>query len=359
MLGRVVSILLIFAPGSVFEMIVIARCAKRAVAIQLDCFVVPPSGTSRNDRIRRLTLNVPNYAQNSPPGSTPARGFSFTSGDARIDVVVAVEVAQSDKLITHWIKAAAEAVTGYYGHFPVERLAITVAPRKGEAVNSGTEYEGRRIVIHLDPGARAGDLDDDWMLVHEMFHLGFPKVSRRYHYLEEGLSDYLEPLARARVGQLDASRVWHDYVEGINRVAHKIPAQGLDGTHDWAQVYWGGCLFWLLVDIDIRERSDNKRCLDDAIRAIVHAGGTGGTEWSLEQIVAIGDGATGTGSIRRIHDQFGASGGDPQLDSLWNKLGIHLDGRNIEFDNTAPLSALRQAITQPADQTQLSPRVRP
>ena len=29
---------------------VIARCAKRAVAIQMDCFVVPRSGTPRNDR---------------------------------------------------------------------------------------------------------------------------------------------------------------------------------------------------------------------------------------------------------------------------------------------------------------------
>ncbi len=31
-------------------MIVIARCAWRAVAIQLDCFVVPRGGTSRNDK---------------------------------------------------------------------------------------------------------------------------------------------------------------------------------------------------------------------------------------------------------------------------------------------------------------------
>ena len=56
--------------GCVFEMIVIATCAKPAVAIQpldrlgalslpkrLDCFVVPPSGTPRNDRIRRRALD--------------------------------------------------------------------------------------------------------------------------------------------------------------------------------------------------------------------------------------------------------------------------------------------------------------
>src|SRR5688572_10100534 len=34
----------------------ISRGAKRAAAIQLDCFVVPQSGTPRNDRIRRHTL---------------------------------------------------------------------------------------------------------------------------------------------------------------------------------------------------------------------------------------------------------------------------------------------------------------
>jgi hypothetical protein len=39
-------------------MIVIARGAKRATAIQLDCFVVPQSGTSRNDRIRRHALEL-------------------------------------------------------------------------------------------------------------------------------------------------------------------------------------------------------------------------------------------------------------------------------------------------------------
>jgi hypothetical protein len=32
------------------EKSVIARSAKRAAAIQLDCFVVPQSGTARNDR---------------------------------------------------------------------------------------------------------------------------------------------------------------------------------------------------------------------------------------------------------------------------------------------------------------------
>jgi S-adenosylmethionine hydrolase len=37
-------------PGAVGEMVVIARCAKRAVAIQLDCFVAAQSAAPRNDR---------------------------------------------------------------------------------------------------------------------------------------------------------------------------------------------------------------------------------------------------------------------------------------------------------------------
>jgi hypothetical protein len=36
-------------------MIVSARCAKRAVAIQLDYFVVPPSGTPANEHLFVIT----------------------------------------------------------------------------------------------------------------------------------------------------------------------------------------------------------------------------------------------------------------------------------------------------------------
>ena len=286
-------------------------------------------------------------AQALPAGPAPAEE-TFNAGGARISVSLDPSLGQTPAVVMDWVHLAAEAVIGYYGQFPVPNVQIFVAPRHGQSVNSGSEHEGRRIVIKLDPGATPEDLRRDWMLTHEMFHLGFPSLNRAYHYMEEGLSDYLEPLARARKGQITAQRAWKDFVEGMPRGLPKSGDAGLDGTHEWGKTYWGGCLFWLLVDLDIREKSGNARSLDDAIRAIVAAGGTGDVDWPLDQMIAVGDRADGTASIERIHQLLGAKFSDPHLDQLWLKLGIREDGGQILFDDTAPLAKIRRSMTEPS-----------
>jgi hypothetical protein len=37
----------------------------------------------------------------------------------------------------------------------------------------------------------------------------------------------------------------------------------------------------------------------------------------------------------------------PDLDGLWRDLGLRQQGENLEFDDTAPLAAIRKAITEP------------
>ena len=271
--------------------------------------------------------------------------LTFVSGGSRITISLDPQLSQKPEEVVRWVQTAADAVTNYYHHYPVPTVLISVAPRRGQAANSGTEYEGRRIVIHLDPGATAEDLSRDWMLTHEMFHLGFPSLPRKYHYLEEGLSDYLEPLARARIGKLSERRVWQDFVDGLPQGLPKPGDGGLDGTRSWGRTYWGGCLFWLLADVDIREKTNNTRSLDDAIRAIVSAGGTGDADWSLERVISVGDGATGTNSIRRIHDWLGPKPVDPHLEELWTKLGVVRREGKVTFDETAPQAAIRRSMT--------------
>jgi hypothetical protein len=132
---------------------------------------------------------------------------------------------------------------------------------------------------------------------------------------------------------------------------HGLPKAGdggLDGTRDWGRTYWGGCIFWLLVDLDIRQRTGDRLSLDDAIRAIVRAGGTGGSDWSLERMMQVGDAATGTGSIRRVHDRLGRAAVDPHLDEVWRTLGVRERLGVVSFDDSAPLAAIRRAMTAPA-----------
>jgi len=270
---------------------------------------------------------------------------TFRVGGSEITVSLAPDLGPRPADVLFWVHQAADAVAAYYGRYPVPTLQLAIRSRRGEPVNSGTAYEGQRIVIHLDPSATPAELAKDWMLTHEMFHLGFPSLPRRYHYLEEGLSDYLEPLARARLGQLTEQQVWNDFVEGMPQGLPKPGDGGLDGTRAWGRTYWGGCIFWLLVDLEIRERTRNTHSLDDAIRAIVVAGGTGDATWPLEKMIRIGDAATGTDAIARIHALLGPKPFDPELDEVWRRLGVRKSGRNVMFDDNAPLASLRRAMT--------------
>jgi len=274
----------------------------------------------------------------------PAEILPVSGGTITVAIDTGLTAKRTD--LRHWIDRAVAAVTHYYGEFPVAALRLEVRMRAGEPVNSGREFSGRLIRIHVDPAVTATDLNRDWMLTHEMFHLGFPSLDPAYHYLEEGLSDYLEPLARVRLGQTRPTQPWQDFMEGMPQGLPKPGEGGLDGTRDWGRTYWGGCIFWFLVDLDIRQRTGGRLSLDDAIRAIVRAGGTGGADWSLERMMRTGDGATGTGSIRRIHEEWGPNAIDPRLPGLWRALGVAEIGGAVRFDESAPQAAVRRAMTQ-------------
>ena len=244
-----------------------------------------------------------------------------------------------------WIYKAANAVTHYYGHFPVKTVQLTVEADEGRGVHGGQEVGGNAIHISLGRETRAADLDDDWTLTHEMFHLGFPSLDEEYHYMEEGLSDYLEPLARARLGYISPEKVWHDFMEGMPQGQPEAGDEGLDRTHTWGRTYWGGAIFWLLTDVRIRQETNNQKSLDDAIRAIVAAGGDGGHHWPLERVLETGDRATSTHVLHEVHAELGLHPARADLDGLWQKLGIRRRRGSVEFDDSAPLASIRKSMT--------------
>jgi predicted metalloprotease with PDZ domain len=224
-------------------------------------------------------------------------------------------------------------------------LVITIKPGGDNPVNGGLTHGADSITVHLAKGARARDLDNDWIMTHEMFHLAFPTLPPRYLWMMEGLSDYLEPLARGRVGQLTPLQVWLEYAQGLPEGLPEEGDRGLDNTPTRGRIYWGGNLFWLLADVKIRQQSGNRHSVDDVIRAILDAGGDGGAEWSLDKVLEMGRKATGTTVLKDLHDELGPKPGEVDLPALWKQLGVVYRRRRVTFDDTAPLAAIRSAIT--------------
>jgi hypothetical protein len=253
----------------------------------------------------------------------------------------------SENAIMHWVKTCARAVADYYGRFPVPEYKIEIFTEDRGHIHHGVTYEGRRTTIDLGRDTSPAELERDWELTHEMLHLAFPQLDDEYDWMGEGLSDYIEPIARARIGILSDEILWRDLVEGLPKGLPQEGDKGLDRTPTWGRIYWGGAMYWFLADLKIREETHNQRSIRDALIAILEAGGDGRRVWELKQVLAVGDKATGTTVLHDLHDQMGTRPFAPDLYALWKRLGVVYQDRAVSFDDTAPEAALRRSITAP------------
>ena len=246
-----------------------------------------------------------------------------------------------------WIGASANAVQSYYGRFPVKRVRIRIEAGEGRGAQSGTTYayDGALIRVGVGRYSDSADLKRDWIMTHEMVHLAMPEFGDRYAWLGEGLATYVEPIARVQVGQLTEEKIWRDMLQDMPKGLPVAGDRGLDNTHTWGRTYWGGALFYLLADVRIRERTGNRAGLQDALRAILAGGGNCEASWDVRRTLAMGDKATGTNVLIDLYDEMRAAPVSPDLAQLWQRLGVKLSRDGVEFDEAAPLAAIRRAIT--------------
>ena len=178
-----------------------------------------------------------------------------------------------------------------------------------------------------------------------MVHLSFPSVADDHHWMEEGLATYVEPIARIQAGQMPAIQMWTDLARDMRKGVPKPDDKGLDNTHTWASTYWGGALFCFVADVKIREQSNNKVGLQDALRGILNAGGDIREDWDLEDAFKIGDKAVGGTVLTDLYMKMKDNPMPVDLADLWKKLGVESDGKTIHLNDDAPLAAIRRAMT--------------
>ena len=256
-------------------------------------------------------------------------------------------VLPKDKILD-WVKASAKAVSTYYGRFPVKSLRLLFVPVDGPRVRGGTTwgYRGAAIRMMLGQAAREDDLRRDWVMVHEMVHTALPDMEERYNWLSEGLAVYIEPIARVQAGDLTAKEIWQAMMRDMPNGLPQAGDQGLDNTDTWGRKYWGGAMFCLVADIEIRKATANRLGLRDAVRGVIAAGGSHEVDWSIERVLGTADKAVGRNVLTRLHNAWGTKPVTPDLDGLWRDLGLRYQGGSVDFDDTAPLAAIRNAITE-------------
>ncbi len=272
---------------------------------------------------------------------------SLQIGNARIEIRIEGSPPRlPTKDIFRWVQSAAESVTAYYGRFPVPYVLIRITPFEGRGVRNGMTFgdRGGRITIRVGSHTSPSEFASDWMLTHEMVHLAFPSVDEKHHWIEEGIATYVEPIARIHAGHLKAEQMWFDLVRDMPQGLPQVGDRGLDHTHTWGRTYWGGALFCLLADVEIRRKTNNAKGLEHALRGILDAGGDIQKEWNLEAALRVGDRAVGVSVLQPLYTRMKDMPVGVDLDSLWAQLGIQSDGDSVRFNDNAVLAQIRRAI---------------
>jgi hypothetical protein len=275
---------------------------------------------------------------------------AISVGGATLQLGIAPgQLALSPERIRVWVEHSANVVSHFYGHFPVMSARILIVPVNGNGVRGGTTwaYRGAAIRLLIGSNANENDLENDWMIVHEMVHLALPDMDERHRWLSEGLATYIEPIARVQSHDLTESTIWSAMARDMQKGLPAAGDRGLNNTPTWGRTYWGGALFCLLADVQIRQQTGNRFGLQDALRGVLAGGGNHETDWTADRIFEVADKAIGTSVLTKLYAQMGEKPFAPDLDKLWRDLGVtsQSDG-NVVFDDNAPLAAIRKAITQ-------------
>src|SRR5262245_1784854 len=300
-----------------------------------------------------LPANAPARTTSSPTLAPPRTGAgvrevrfhqtrllaSFTPSDFRLP----------EEEILGWVKRSARATATFFGRFPVAQVRISLEPERGEYVGDGIAWANpdARIRLSIGRDIKAATLKSDSTLVHEMTHLGFPDLDDVHLWLHEGIATYVETIARAQAGETSPRKAWAYFAEEMPQGLPERGDRGLNDTPSVDRRYWGGAMFCLVADVEIRRRTGNRFGLRDALRAILDAGGTLAQTWEIERVLEIADRAVGVPVLSELFPTWKEKSGAPNLDQLWSRLGVLTGGDGVRLIDTAPLAAIRRGITEP------------
>lgn len=293
--------------------------------------------------------NFPSY--NKEANSQSIDNFTLRYGQSTVEVRVNGDnwkVRRSD--ILSWVDDACRSIVLYYGRLPLKRIVITVNQTNDRGVGFATatyseRIEAGSIKVNLGRHTHPADLKNTWTLTHEMVHLTFPLVHKKYNWLAEGIATYVEPIGRMRAGLVSQEQVWEDLMDGLPNGQPQSGDQGLNNTHTWGRTYWGGALYCLVADVELRKETGNKYGLENALRGIMLSGGTAQSDiLEAGPILELGDRSTKTTALTRLYNQMKDRPLTINLPQLFRQLGVYRVNGKVRFNETAPLAYIRKSI---------------
>jgi hypothetical protein len=284
------------------------------------------------------------HAQSVEPEQPQLHKLELGGAELELQFAPGFDAALRDEARA-WAQRSGLAVAAYFGRFPVPRVELLIVPVEGAGVGSGRSFgEPSPLVrVRLGRSTTRQQFLDDWVMVHEMVHLAVPGVRRTHTWLHEGIATYVEGMARIRAGLVAAAPMWLELARGMPQGLPKDGDRGLDHTPTWGRIYWGGAMFCLLADVQIRRRSANRAGLQQALQGVLAAGGSYSVRWPVERILQVADAAVGQTTLSELYALLKDCPAAIDLDALWRDLGVPPTGTG-QLSDDAPLAAVRRSI---------------
>ena len=273
-------------------------------------------------------------------GPLHTQRFAAKGGEVAAVWPVGESPLTPDQIAT-WFRGAAGNLVEAYGRLPLPWTAVYLQPvgqRSGILFGSTRGDGGAAIVILVGRTVSDQELSQDWILTHELIHTELPDLDRSHHWLEEGLPTYLEPLLRLRQGRTTPKAFWAALREDLPKGLPQSGDRGLDRTPTWGRTYWGGALFCFVADDRIRQATQGRQTLLDALRALLPAGGIA-RQGNIRDLLSLGDKALEKPVLLPLYEAWATAPATVDLEAIWKRLGVASE----PFDDGAPEAALRKA----------------
>jgi hypothetical protein len=253
------------------------------------------------------------------------------------------------RAIVNWIANAGNVVSLATGRFPTDRAQVIVLPTGGFRFGHTGRSGGASIVFFMPDDVAPGDLGTDWIAIHEFSHLLHPFVQRDGAWLSEGLATYLQEVLRVRAGMLSAQDAWRRLYEGasLGRDADGSLAsetQRMRYAGNYRTVYWAGAAIALMIDVDLRTRSEGRASLESALAVVSQRADVMQRPATAESLLTALDEAVGGRTCRTVARRYLDGGALPDLTDLYRQLGL------LEA-NSGPAGAL---LPKPSDAAPLA-----
>lgn len=244
-----------------------------------------------------------------------------------------------------WVSAVAESNLRFWARSPTQGglVVLIPSPRGGVPFGRVLSLGGAVVTVLVGQQATPQDLYDDWVLAHEFLHLGSPLMRDTGAWLNEGIATFYEPVLRTRAGWKSEDEVWREWISQMPRGMPAITGIGLENAGRGG-IYWGGAVFALMAEIESLQASEGKFGFSDCLRTVLADGADVTVKWPTMRLLDRCDALLGKKVVAALAKQHIEKGSAMDLDRLWRRLGVSMEGDTVRYDDSAELAWLRPLI---------------